>query len=106
MFDLWLATLIFGPIVLTSVVGYFSWGRLAYPKAFVAIGLIVQWGAALAVADQVLGNLGFTGVAAPGAGSSGDMDHFARHLCATLLIFLAVSVVFLLGLRRLMRKRA
>jgi hypothetical protein len=106
MFGLWLATLILGPIVLSSVVGYFSWGRLAYPKAFVAIGLIVQWVAALAVADQVLGNLGFAGVAAPSAGSSGDMDHFARHLCATLLIFLAVSVVFLLGLRRLMRKRA
>jgi hypothetical protein len=105
MFDLWLATLILGPIILTSVVGYFSWGRLAYPKAFVAIGLIAQWGASIAVADEVLGNIGIAGVA-PGAASSGEMDHFARHLCATLLIFLAVSVVLLLGLRRLMQKRA
>jgi hypothetical protein len=106
MFDVWLATLILGPIVLTGVVGYFSWGRLAYPKIFVAIGMIVLWGVATWTAVQLLGNIGISGVAAPGVGVNGEADHFARHLCATLLIFLAVSVVLLLGLRRLLLKRA
>jgi hypothetical protein len=106
MFNVWLATLILGPIVLTGAVGYFSWKRLAYPKGFVAIGLIVLWGVAIWVATGVLGNLGFAGVAAPGAGTTGEPDHFARHLCATLLIFLSVSVVFLLGLRHFMLKKA
>jgi hypothetical protein len=105
MFDVWLATLILGPIVLTGVVGYFSWGRLAYPKVFVAIGVIVLWGAAISVAIEVLGNIGILGVATPDVGSTGVMDHFVRHLCATLLVFLAVSVVFLLGLRYFMLKR-
>jgi hypothetical protein len=106
MFDVWLATLILGPIVLTGVVGYFSWERLAYPKVFVALGVVVLWGAAISVAVEVLGNLSISGVAAPGVGTTGETDHFARHLCAILLIFLAASVVFLLGLKRLMLKRA
>jgi hypothetical protein len=106
MFDVWLATLILGPIVLTGVVGCFSWGRLAYPKVFAAIGVIVSWGVATWIAVDVLGNMGVSGVAVPAAGTAGATDHFARHLCATLLIFVAVSVVFLLGLRHLMLKRA
>jgi hypothetical protein len=106
MFDIWLATLILGPIVLTGVVGYFSWERLAYPKVFLAIGVIVLWGVATWIAVQLLSNMGVSGAAAPGAATNGETDHFARHLCATLLIFLAVSVVLLLGLRRLMFKRA
>jgi hypothetical protein len=106
MFDVWLATLILGPIVLTGVVGYFSWERLAYPKVFLAIGVMVLWGVATWIATQLLGNIGVSGVAAPGAGTPAETDHFARHLCATLLIFGAVSVVLLLGLRRLMLKRA
>jgi hypothetical protein len=103
MFDVWLATLILGPIVLTGVVGYFSWGRLAYPKVFVAIGVL--WGAAISVAIEVLGNIGILGVATPDVESTGVMDHFVRHLCATLLVSLSVSVVFLLGLRYFMLKR-
>jgi hypothetical protein len=106
MFDLWLATLILGPIILTGVVGYFSWERLAYPKVFVGIGVIVLWGVATWIAMELLGNMGVSGATAPGVGTHGESDHFARHLCATLLIFLAVSVVLLLGLRRLMLKRA
>jgi hypothetical protein len=105
MFDVWLATLILGPIVLTGVVVYFPRGRLAYPKVFVAIGVIVLWGAAISVAFEVLGNIGISGVATPGVGSTGVTDHFVRHLCATLLVFLSVSVVFLLGLRNFMLKR-
>ena len=106
MFDFWLATLTLGPIILTGVVGYFSWERLAYPKVFVAIGVVVLWGVATWIAVELLSNMGVSGVAAPGAGTNGEADHFVRHLCATLLIFLAVSVVLLLGLRRLMLKRA
>jgi hypothetical protein len=106
MFDFWLATLTLGPIILTGVVGYFSWDRLAHPKAFLGIGVILLWGVAMWVASEVLGNIGVSGVAASRAGTNGETDHFARHLCATLLIFLAVSVVLLLGLRRLMLKRA
>jgi hypothetical protein len=106
MFDVWLATLILGPIALTGVVGYFSWGRLAYPKVFVAIGVIVLWGVATWTAVEVLANLGFAGVAAPGVETAGETDHFARHLCATLLIFLAVSIVLLLGLRLVLLKRS
>jgi hypothetical protein len=106
VFDVWLATLILGPIVLTAAAGYFSWGRLAYPKVFVAISVMVLWGVAAWIAVGVLGNIGIAGVAASGAAATGETDHFARHLCATLLIFLAVSIVLLLGLRRIMLKRA
>jgi hypothetical protein len=105
MINIWLATLILGPIVLTGVVGYFSWERLAFPKVFVAIGVIVLWSVAAWIAVVVLGNMGVSGVAAPGVGTTGESDHFARHLCATLLIFVAVSVVLLLGLRRSMLRR-
>jgi hypothetical protein len=105
MFDVWIATLILGPIALTGVVGYFSWGRLAYPKVFVAIGVIVLWGVATWIAMDVLANIGIAGVA-PGAETTGETDHFARHLCATLLIFLAVSIVLLLGLRLVLLKRS
>jgi hypothetical protein len=105
MFDVWLATLILGPIALTGVVGYFSWGRLAYPKVFVAMGVMVLWGVATWTAVEVLGNMGIAGVA-PGAETAGETDHFARHLCATLLIFLAVSIVLLLGLRFVLLKRS
>jgi hypothetical protein len=106
VFDVWLATLILGPIVLAAGVGYFSWGRLAYPKVFVAIGVMVLWGVATWIAVGVLGNIGIVGTAASGAEATGETAHFARHLCATLLVFLAVSIVLLLGLRRIMLKRA
>ncbi len=105
MFNVWLATLILGPIVLTGTIGYFSWTHLAYPKLYIAIGVVVQWGAAIAVAVLILGNIGISGVPAPGPASTGVFDPFVRHLCASLLIFLSVSVVFLFGLRRLMLKR-
>ena len=105
MFKFWLATLLFGPIVLTGTIGYFSWARLAYPKLYIAIGVVVQWGAAIAVAVWILGNIGISGVPAPGPGSTGGFDPFVRHLCASLLIFLSMSVVFSFGLRRLMLKR-
>jgi hypothetical protein len=105
MFNVWLATLLLSPIVLTGTIGYFSWTRLAYPKLYIAIGVVVQWGAAVAVAVWILGNIGISGVPAPGPGSTGAFDPFTRHLCASLLIFLSVSVVFLFGLRRFMLKR-
>jgi hypothetical protein len=105
MFSAWLATLLLSPIVLTGTIGYFSWTRLVYPKLYIAIGVVVQWGAAIAVAVRILGNMGISGVPAPGPGSTGVFDPFTRHLCASLLIFLSVSVVFSFGLRRFMLKR-
>jgi hypothetical protein len=106
MFNVWRATLLLSPIVLTGAIGYFSWTRLAYPKLYIAIGVVVQWGGAIAVAVWILGNTGISGISAPGSGSTGVFDPFVRHLCASLLIFLSVSVVFSFGLRRLMLKRA
>ena len=99
MFDIWLATLLLGPLVLTGVSGYFSWRRLAYPKLYILIGVVSLWGAAIAVAIRVLGNIGVSG----GAGSR--TDDGSRVLGASLLIFLMVGVAFLIGLRYFMRKR-
>ena len=105
MLNVWLATLLLGPIALTGTIGYFSWTRLAYPKLYIAIGVVAQWGGAIAVVVWILGNIGISGTPAPGPGSAGVFDPFVRHLCASLLIFLSMSVVFLFGLRRLMLKR-
>ena len=106
MFNVWRATLLLSPIVLTGTIGYFSWTRLANPRLYITIGVVVQWGGAIAVAYWILGNTEISGISAPGPGSTGAFDPFVRHLCASLLIFLSVSVVFSFGLRRLMLKRA
>jgi hypothetical protein len=99
LFDIWLATLLLGPLVLTGVSGYVSWRRLAYPKLYILIGVIGLWGAAIAVAVRVLANIGVTGGVGPGP------DDGSRVLGTSLLIFLLIGVVFLLGLRYFMRKR-
>ena len=97
MFDIWLATLVLGPLVLTAIIGYFSWRRLTYPKLYIFIGVVVLWGGAIAVAIRVLGNIGVSG----GAGS----DAGSRVLGASLLIFVLIGVAFLFGLSYFMRKR-
>ena len=99
MFDIWLATLLLGPLVLTGVSGYFSWRRLAYPKLYILIGVVSLWGIALAVAIRVLGNIGVSGGVAPGT------EDGSRVLGVSLLIFLLFAVAFLLVLRHFMRKR-
>jgi hypothetical protein len=105
MFDIWLATLILGPIVLTGTIGYFSWTRLSFPKLYVLIGLVIEWGGAAAVAVWILGDISFSRSPADYPGTDGAFGPFVRHLCASLLIFLSMSVVFLVGLKNLMRKR-
>ncbi len=99
MFDIWLAALLLGPLVLTGVSGYFWWRRLSYPRLYVLIGVVALWGAATVVAMQVLGNIGVAGGAA-----SGTPDG-AQVLGVSLLIFLLFAVAFLFGLRYFMRKR-
>jgi formate hydrogenlyase subunit 3/multisubunit Na+/H+ antiporter MnhD subunit len=99
LFDIWLATLLLGPLVLTALVAYFSWRRLAHPKLYVLIGVVGLWAAAITVAMRVLGNVGVSGGVGP------DADHGARVLGASMLIFLLVGIAFLLGLRYFMRKR-
>ena len=99
MFDIWLAILLLGPLVLTAIVGYFSWRRLQHPKLYILIGAVGLWGAAIAVAIRVLGNIGVSGGVGPGT------DDGSRVLGASVLIFLSVGVAFLLGLRYFMRKR-
>jgi hypothetical protein len=105
MFDVWLATLIFGPIVLTGTISYFSWTRLAYPKLYVLIGLVIEWGGAAAVVVWMLGDIGVSRGPAADPGTGEAFGPFVRHLCASLLIFLSMSVVFLVGLKNLMRRR-
>ena len=100
MFDIWLATLVLGPIVLTVVTGYFSWRRLAYPKVYILVGVLGLWGAAIAVAVHVLANVGISG----GVGSG--VDDGPRVLATSLLLFLLTGVVYLLALRYFMLKRA
>jgi hypothetical protein len=105
MFDVWLATLVLGPIVLTGTIGYFSWTRLRFPKLYVLIGLVIEWGGAAAVAVWILGDIAVSRGPAADSGTSEAFSPFVRHLCASLLIFLSMSVVFLVGLKNLMRKR-
>jgi hypothetical protein len=99
VFDIWLATLLLGPLVLTGVSGYFSWRRLAYPKLYILIGVVSLWGTAVAVAIRVLGSIGVSGGVAP------DTEDGSRVLGVSLSIFLLVGVAFLLVLRYFMRKR-
>jgi hypothetical protein len=99
LFDIWLATLVLGPLVLTAIIGYFSWRRLTYPKLYIFIGVVVLWGGAIAVAISVLGNMGVSSGAGPGA------DAGSRVLGASLLIFVLIGVGFLFGLSYIMRKR-
>ena len=99
MFDIWLATLVIGPLVLTGVSGYFLWRRLVYPKLYILIGVVGLWGAAIAVAVRVLGNIGISGGVAPGT------DDGSRILGTSLLIFLLAGIVFLLVVRYFMLKR-
>jgi len=99
MFDIWLATLAFGPLVLTAVSGYFWWRRFAYPKLFILIGVIGLWGIASAFAVRVLANMGVAGGIGPG------MDDGSRVLANSLLTFLMVAVAFLHALRYFMPKR-
>ena len=96
LFDIWLATLVLGPIVLTVVTGYFSWRRLAYPKVYILVGVLGLWGAAIAVAVHVLANVGISG----GVGSG--VDDGPRVLATSLLLFLLTGVVYLLALRYFM----
>jgi hypothetical protein len=99
LFDIWLATLVIGPLVLTGVSGYFLWRRLAYPKLYILIGVVGLWGAAIAVAVRVLGNIGISGGVAPGT------DDGSRILGTSLLIFLLAGIAFLLVVRYFMLKR-
>jgi hypothetical protein len=98
LFDIWLGTLLLGPLVLTAAIGYFSWRRLAYPKLYVLFGVVGLWGAAIAVAMHVLGNVGVSG-------GGPSTDDGTRVLGVSMLIFLMVGVAFLLGLGYFMRKR-
>jgi hypothetical protein len=100
LFDIWLAILLLGPILLTGVSGYVSWRRLAYPKLYIVIGVVSLWGIAIAVAVKVLGNIGVAGGAPVGTGDSTSV------LGTSMLVFVGIGVAFLLALRYIMRKRS
>jgi hypothetical protein len=99
LFDIWLATLLLGPLVLTGISGYLWWRRLAYPKLFILVGVLGLWGAAIAVAVHVLSNIGVSGSVGPG------VDDGSRILGTSMLTFLLAGVFYLLALRYFMLKR-
>ena len=100
MFDIWLAVLVLGPILLTGVSGYISWRRLAHPKLYIVIGAVCLWGIAIAVAVKVLSNIGVAGGAPVGT------DDGRSVLGMSMLVFVAIGVAFLLALRYIMLKRS
>jgi hypothetical protein len=99
LFDIWLATLLLGPLVLTGISGYLTWRRLAYPKLYILVGVLGLWGAAIAVAVHVLSNIGVSGSVGTG------VDDGSRVLGTSMLIFLLAGVFYLLALRYFMLKR-
>jgi hypothetical protein len=99
MFDLWLAALGLGPIVLAVGFGHF-WRRvLARPKVYALIGALGAWCIAFIVAYRVLGNLGISG------GASSAASSFDNVLAISLMAFLGSAIAFLIGLRFCMPKR-
>jgi hypothetical protein len=99
LFDIWLATLLLGPLVLTGISGYLSWRRLAYPKLYILVGVLGLWGAAITVAVHVLSNIGVSGSVSP------SVDDGSRPLGISMLIFLLAALFYLLALRYFMLKR-
>jgi hypothetical protein len=99
LFDIWLATLPLGPLVLAGTSGYIWWRRLAYPKLYILVGVLGLWGAAIAVAVHVLSNIGVSGSVGPG------VDEGSRVLGTSMLIFLLAGVFYLLALRYFMLRR-
>ena len=99
MFDIWLATLLLGPLILTGISGYLWWRRLAHPRLYILVGVLGLWGAAIAVAVHVLSNIGVSG----GVGTG--MDDGSRVPGTSMLIFLLAGVFYLLALRYFMLKR-
>jgi hypothetical protein len=99
MFNLWLATLVLGPVILATAAGYFWRRRLARPKSYVFIGAVGLWVIAFVVAYRVLGSIGVSGGASSGT-LNGD-----RFLGASLIVFLLAAAAFLFVLRFCMPKR-
>jgi hypothetical protein len=99
LFDIWLATLLLGPLILTGISGYLWWRRLAHPRLYILVGVLGLWGAAIAVAVHVLSNIGVSG------GVGAGMDDGSRVPGTSMLIFLLAGVFYLLALRYFMLKR-